>query len=140
MQVTSKASRIILTNLSYWWLIINILPNFSIFPHRQRKMSESCLDTTSVGRVRTHSGCNPSISPFHSPFSPPMSPYGTQSQLYTNISQDQDYSNKSTEEDNSSSQNRIMSREMSSSSCKGSSDNQSWFVAALYWVTYRMFM
>ena len=75
----------------------NIPPNFSIFPHRQRKMSESCLDTTSVGRVRTHSGCNPSISPFHSPFSPPMSPYGTQSQLYTNISQDQDYSNKSTD-------------------------------------------
>ena len=42
---------------------------------RRRKTSESCLDTTSVGRVRTHSGCNPSGSPFPMPFSPPMSPY-----------------------------------------------------------------
>ena len=88
-------------------------------------MSESCLDTTSVGRVRTHSGCNPSISPFHSPFSPPMSPYGTQSPHFTNISQDQEVSNKPQEEDTSSSQNRIVSREMSSNSCTGSSDNQS---------------
>ena len=123
-----------------WRLIFDILPDFSIFPHRPRKMSESCLDTTSVGRVRTHSGCNPSISPFHSPFSPPMSPYGTQSPHYTNISQDQEVSNKPQEEDTSSSQNRIVSREMSSNSCTGSSDNQSWFVASLLLVKYRMFM
>ena len=69
-----------------------------------------------------------------------MSPYGTQSQLYTNISQDQEYSNKSPEEDTSSSQNKIVSRIMSSSSCKGSSDKQSWFVAALLLVKYRMCM
>ena len=56
-------------------------------PLRQRKISESCLDTTSVGRVRTHSGCNPNMSPFHSPFSPPMSPYQVQPSLY-NISQE----------------------------------------------------
>ena len=51
-------------------------------PLRQRKISESCLDTTSVGRVRTHSGCNPNISPFHAPFSPPMSSYQLQPQLH----------------------------------------------------------
>ena len=51
-------------------------------PLRQRKISESCLDTTSVGRVRTHSGCNPNMSPFHSPFSPPMNTYQMQPQLY----------------------------------------------------------
>ena len=55
---------------------------FSMSPLRQRKVSESCLDTTSVGRVRTHSGCNPNMSPFHSPFSPPMNSYQMQPQLY----------------------------------------------------------
>ena len=69
-----------------------------------------------------------------------MSPYGTQSPHFTNISQDQEVSNKPQEEDTSSSQNRIVSREMSSNSCTGSSDNQSWFVAALLLVKYRMFM
>merc|ERR1712226_405180 len=59
----------------------------SMSPLRQRKISESCLDTTSVGRVRTHSGCNPNISPFHAPFSPPISSYQLQPQLH-NIPQE----------------------------------------------------
>ena len=61
--------------------IINILQIYSsVLPLRRRTTSESRLDTTSVGRVRTHSGCNPNISPFHIPFSPPMSPYMVHSQ------------------------------------------------------------
>lgn len=54
---------------------------------RHRKVSESCLDTTSVGRVRTHSGCNQTGSPFNMPFSPPMSPYTNQPQVH-NVPQD----------------------------------------------------
>jgi hypothetical protein len=71
--------------------MLHILFNRS--PLRQRKMSESYLDTTSVGRVRTHSGCSSNASPFHMPFSPPMSPYAMQPQLY-NIPQDQVFPNK----------------------------------------------
>ena len=66
---------------------------FSIAPLRQRTISESRLDTTSVGRVRTHSGCNPSVSPFHMPFSPPMSPYMIQPQS-CNAPQEQQFTIK----------------------------------------------
>ena len=76
--------------------------SFSMSPLRQRKISESYLDTTSVGRVRTHSGCNPNASPFHMPFSPPMSPYQMHSQLY-NIPPEPVFQNKSADKSNDSS-------------------------------------
>ena len=80
------SSRYISFGYSTLYLIL-LHHNFSMSRLRHRKVSESCLDTTSVGRVRTHSGCNQTGSPFNMPFSPPMSPYTIQPQVH-NVPQD----------------------------------------------------